>query len=87
MSVSPVGLVRVKLIAGGFTGLVAPGACGCEISDLAPCGDSELSGNGYINGCKPGFKHADPKGNAANWIVSTSADAPSDEQFEAWGDY
>ena len=29
---------RVILIAGGFTGIVAPGECGCRLDDLMPCG-------------------------------------------------
>ena len=38
----------------GYTGLFVPGECGCEISDIAPCGEDfsecEL---GYVIDCAP----------------------------------
>lgn len=38
----------------GYTGLYYPGECGCEISDLAPCGDDHSQCIlGYERECTP----------------------------------
>uniref|UniRef100_A0A6M3M4H4 Uncharacterized protein n=1 Tax=viral metagenome TaxID=1070528 RepID=A0A6M3M4H4_9ZZZZ len=42
-------LVRDFLELGEYDGLFFPGECGCEIDDLAPCGESCLD-------CEPGYK-------------------------------
>lgn len=77
---------RVFLIAGGFTGIVAPGECGCRLDDLMPCGVSSFycdGATGIPNGCQPGYAHSDPM-NKSDWIVSTKKEPPSQRAFEMW---
>lgn len=53
--------VNEKLTAAGFDGLYAPGGeCACEVGDIAPCDISEEDGE-WINGCRAGYKHIDPR--------------------------
>lgn len=57
----------------GADGLVYPGECGCELSDLAPCA-------GRIDECQPGYKGAvkpddDPADERAMYPSREAADA------------
>lgn len=55
-------IVRAHLVAGGFDGLVLPDAeCGCQLSDLQPCGETFAC-------CEPGYKRADPN-NPGDWLM------------------
>jgi hypothetical protein len=77
---------RVFLIAGGFTGIVAPGECGCRLDDLMPCGISAHccdGATGIPHGCQPGYVHQDPRRDD-NWIVSTKNTTPIAEAFDMW---
>lgn len=69
--------VRAHLIEGGFTGLIAPDAeCGCELSDLNPCGRS-------FSNCRPGYRHADPRpDNQGGWAIFLKPEPPTDEQWD-----
>ena len=50
-------ILKQHLIDNGFDGLVNGDAeCGCELSDLQPCGES------FAN-CKPAYKYEDPSQN------------------------
>jgi hypothetical protein len=87
MSHSVIKIVRDKLEAEGFTGLFYPAECACECSDLAPCGNTEKSGNGYINGCKPGYKHFDPRpehSKFGDFAIWGQKEAPSAAQWESF---
>jgi hypothetical protein len=78
---------RVFLIAGGFTGIVAPGECGCRLDDLMPCGQSALycdGATGMPKGCLPGYVHNDPSGKTPDWIASTSKEPPTQDDFDMW---
>lgn len=57
-------IVADHLRANGFDGLVADGECGCELSDLQPCGESFAQ-------CKPGYKVPDPNGEPGDWLITT----------------
>lgn len=49
-------ILKQHLIDNGFDGLVdGDEDCGCELSDLQPCGEN------FAN-CKPAYKHKDPSG-------------------------
>lgn len=49
-------ILKQHLVDNGFDGLVNGDAeCGCELSDLQPCGENFAD-------CKPAYKHADPLG-------------------------
>jgi hypothetical protein len=77
---------RVILIAGGFTGIVAPGECGCRLDDLMPCQVESFyhdKDTGMPSGCKPGYAHSDPRG-GTNWLVSTKKEPLASEAFDAW---
>ena len=77
---------RVILIAGGFTGIVAPGECGCRLDDLMPCGISSLyrdGATGIPKGCQPGYAHDDPRG-GPDWVVSTKKEPPTQDVFDMW---
>ena len=77
---------RVILIAGGYTGIVCPGECGCTLDDLMPCGVSgfDRDGNtGIPKGCQPGYVHNDPRG-GSHWVVSTKKKTPTVEAFDMW---
>lgn len=77
---------RVILIAGGYTGIVAPGECGCRLDDLMPCGVSSFyrdGATGIPKGCQPGYVHSDPRG-GPDWVVSTKKEPPSVEAFDMW---
>jgi len=80
-----ISLARAKLEADGYTGLYQPEVpCGCQCSDLAPCGDAELKGE-YINGCLPGFKHLDPRPEHAkcgDFAVWRDREPPTAEQWD-----
>ena len=76
---------RASLIAGGFSGIVAPGECGCRLDDLKPCGalywDCDKK-TGIPNGCQPGYAHTDPSGKTIDWLVSIKKEPPSQEVFD-----
>jgi hypothetical protein len=48
-SVTVIDIVREYLKANGYDGLWIEDECGCEIEDLAPCGEMRL-------GCQAGYK-------------------------------
>lgn len=76
--------VHEKLRVKGFTGLYYPGECGCELSDLAPCGNCKPGGE-YMNDCKPGYKHLDPNPGRVEYgdfVVTNSKEPPSPDEFE-----
>ena len=73
--------VKKRLKAGGFAGLYNnDGPCGCVIDDLAPCGECQVStedcgtdgteSEEWINGCKAGYKHIDPRSKLGDWVIS-----------------
>jgi len=67
---------KKHLIENGFDGLYYPGECGCEVSDLAPCGEGSLS-------CKPGYKHMDPRpGHPGEWAIFGKKETPTGEDWE-----
>lgn len=70
-------ILKAKLDADGFGGLVADGGeCGCELDDLAPCGNE-------FSMCKAGYKHLDPRPENVNgWAIWEKKEPPSDEQWE-----
>lgn len=77
---------KIILLAGGFTGIVCPGECGCRLDDLMPCGASAENrdhATGIPIGCQPGYAHEDPRG-GDNWVVSTKREAPVLEVFDMW---
>ncbi|MDO8414842.1 MAG: hypothetical protein Q7S87_01375 [Agitococcus sp.] len=87
MSVTVIKLVRQKLESEGFTGLFYSGECACECADLAPCGNAEKSANGFINGCKPGYKHFDPRPEHAkfgDFAIWEQQEAPTAEQWNTF---
>lgn len=51
----------------GFDGLYYPGECGCEINDLAPCG--EMTGQ-----CEPGVKKSCTCGEGCDWDIGPKGD-------------
>lgn len=74
--------IKVKLIEEGYGGLYYDGECACEVDDLAPCGEcDQSSGDAYINGCDPGYKHVDPK-NEKEWAIGSNKEPPTDEAWE-----
>ncbi len=49
-------ILKQHLVDNGFDGLVNGDAeCGCDLSDLQPCGESFAD-------CKPAYKRIDPSG-------------------------
>lgn len=64
------------LTAHGYGGLYVPGTCGCELSDLAPCGQ-------MCESCAPGYKHSDPRpGHDGWWAIFGKQEAPDEG---VWG--
>lgn len=43
-------IVKKHLVENGFDGLQNDAECGCELSDLVPCGND-------FSMCTPGYKH------------------------------
>lgn len=75
--------VREKLKGKGYSGLYYPGECGCGIDDLAPCGECQEGGE-YINDCKPGYLHKDPRPGHVeygDYVVTGSKEPPDDDEF------
>lgn len=70
-------IVAEHLKTNGFDGLVNGDApCGCELGDLVPCGSD-------FGQCKPGYKHMDPRPEAAgNWAILSTKEAPKPEDWE-----
>ncbi len=58
-------IVTAYLTAGGFDGLCCEG-CGCELADLAPCGEGM--------GCQPAYRGAD-KCEPGEWAMYSSKEA------------
>jgi hypothetical protein len=75
--VNVIKIIAEHLTANGYGGLAAEDAeCGCELADLAPCGNV-----GHL--CEPGYKHFDPrKGEAGDWCISKSKECPPVEVFD-----
>lgn len=62
-------IVKQHLKAVGADGLCAPSECGCELSDLAPCG-------GLPSDCVPGWKGAPCEDqDADDWLMYSSKEA------------
>lgn len=77
--------VREKLKANGYSGLYYPGECGCGIDDLAPCGECQEGGE-YVNDCKPGYKHLDPRPDHAkfgDYVVTADKNPPEGDDFDS----
>lgn len=74
-----------KLKANGFDGLYSDGGeCACDLSDLAPCGETEDGGD-FINGCHGGYKHLDPRPEHArygDWVISKKKEPLTDDEWE-----
>lgn len=71
-------LSRTALEEAGFDGLycVAGDPCGCENSDLAPCGE------GPSLECKPGYKHLNPlPGHENEWAIFSSKIPPREDDW------
>lgn len=65
-------MVRLHLQTNGYGGLVADDIeCGCELGDLAPCG--EIGG-----GCQAGYRHVKSE-SPHDFVISTSPEAPNFE--------
>lgn len=65
--------IRLKLERGGYDGLYAAGECACLNAELAPCGSCDADDEGWINGCRPGYRHDDPRpGHAGEWAIGSS---------------
>lgn len=70
-------IVKERLMADGFSGLVAPdGGCGCEIDDLVPCGSD-------CSQCEPGYKHMDTRVARDGWAIWKQKEPPTPEQWTA----
>lgn len=81
--------VAAKLKAHGFSGLYCPNECGCSLQQLAPCGHYRTGkGQGdYLNGCKPGYVHLDPRpghSDFGDYVVTDSPKAPSGDDFDRY---
>jgi len=78
-------LSRKALEEAGFDGMCcgAGDPCGCENSDLAPCGE------GPTSECKPGYKHHLPvKGREQEWAIwSDKKPKTAKDFFEIEGFY
>lgn len=70
-------IVAEHLRDGGFGGLVQGDAqCGCELSDLNPCGETFAT-------CKPAYKHYDPRqGRGGEWAMFLTSDIPTLEEWD-----
>lgn len=64
-------IVKKYLIEGGYDGLHHDAECGCELSDLAPCGES-------FSMCRPGYKVNAPDSRYEYdwWICDSRDDRP-----------
>lgn len=83
--------VQAQLQANGFSGLYAPtDHCGCSIGDLAPCGEcSRENGEQYMNRCKPGYKHLDPRPSHVeygDYVITDQKESPEDDEFDNFYD-
>lgn len=72
------------LVERGYGGLYCPSVpCGCEISDLAPCGVK-----GIPIECKPGYKHMDPRpDHKGQWVIYEKKEAPEENEWEHLNEY
>ena len=66
-------ILKQHLIDNGFDGLANDDLeCGCELSDLHPCGES-------FEYCKPAFKHIDPSRQYDyDWEMKEEKQEPND---------
>lgn len=83
MSQEALNSVKAKLEQGGYSGLYRSGECGCELSDLAPCGECRADKDGYINGCRPGYKHVDPRSRFNDFAVTDEKEMPTEDEFDS----
>ena len=58
-------IIKDYLDTNGFDGLRNEAECGCEISDLVPCGND-------FSMCTPGYKVASPKGDEYDFYICQS---------------
>jgi hypothetical protein len=88
MTTDPRERLKQKLVDGGYGGLYCPDEpCGCELDDLAPCGQ-DIGGDEGIDGyCQPGYKFdcidkkcARPCDGqmAGSWCITRSPDGPKE---------
>lgn len=61
-------IIAKHLTDNGFDGLVYPGECGCEVDDIAPCGE-------YCLDCEPGYKIRDKSGEF-DFLITTVKPKP-----------
>lgn len=72
MTLHVIEIVELYLVSNGFSGLVQEDAdCGCELSDLAPCGDMGMS-------CSAGYKHMRPNCKTSDWVITESQIPPTE---------
>lgn len=74
--------IKIKLEQAGFSGLYVPGDCGCELNDLAPCGQCRPDEEGWINDCEPGHVQFDPSGQTKDWVISGSKTPLTADEFK-----
>jgi hypothetical protein len=73
-----------KLKKNGFSGLYSDKQCGCEIGDLAPCGEFMMGGE-YMNDCRPGYVHKDMRPGHVEYgdfVVTDNKEPPEDDAFD-----
>ncbi len=79
--------VREKLAQNGFSGLYNNDMrCGCDIDDLAPCGECAPEGE-YINNCEPGHAHKDPRPGHVEYgdfVVTDDKEPPEGDLFDGF---
>lgn len=80
--------LKQRLTHQGFDGLYCTTrACSCQVQDLMHCGRRPLTTDGEIAGCKPGYKHFDPRDHELygrrfkDWAIFPSKNEPA---FEEW---
>lgn len=56
-------IVKKYLQDNGFEGLFTPNECGCELSDLYPCGSE------CVLDCEPGYKHPAQEGSEHAFMI------------------
>lgn len=66
----------------GYTGLYVSGECGCEINDIAPCGD------GPHKDCRPGYVHLDPRPGhkeSGDFAIFRDKETPNEDDWAGVG--
>ena len=66
-------IVKDGLKINNYDGLVNPGLCGCELTDLSP-------GNCITDDCIPGYKHIHSQ--SREFIISLSSDKKTDDEIQ-----